>query len=692
MNTQTSPVVVTSPPMADAIARKFVAMGAHVIFFPRGTKACKTPNWEVSATNDIEAALDWAAQDPYQNVGLVGKQDGVWGLDDDAGLLDEYIQQFGELNTYGTNTVSGGRHYIFRQNAASWAMGNISIKDEQNRELLSARIDDRYVVAAGSWAYPDNDESLPLTQYTAINPAAPIMEAPDSLLEFIKTKDAEWNAKKQKPSVSTESGVQVHEGGRNNYLTSRGGKLREAGASHDSILTELRRMNEDECVPPLPDREVKSIAASVSKYKEGTPPLVLNQRSAATATDDAIEVPIDTSAAATRPLFPVWAIEGTSIYDGLVKPALETSSKHAEFLFFPAMQVMMNYMSGKVTIGMQTTRLNFFIGLISPYGQYFKSTSCDLAHEYSKLAGICGVSNPAMQIAGDIVLIAQAGSPEGFGLSMRKKQATQAIMFNDELGKFVSKAGIEGSAFASDVLSWYGAAYFGNNVTTAKNNFQFDAGTYTFGWLWCTTDRGFNRHWPKIAEMSSGLEDRMIFVVGPDKPKPAAPFVNPPLDGALRTRQFIEAAIQQKTFQFADTKGYAGAVAGLDPRSMELVQKLALYFAVDLGRTEIDSDCVRRARALVDYRNQAREFVAPIEADNVEGRLQKEVIRELRQHGGKMPHRDLCRNLDYARYGTSVWRKAFYGLVNDGTIAQFQESRTPGKRKTEMVGLLKRDD
>jgi hypothetical protein len=265
-------------------------------------------------------------------------------------------------------------------------------------------------------------------------------------------------------------------------------------------------------------------------------------------------------------------------------------------------------------------------------------------------------------------------------------------MFNDELGKFVSKAGIEGSAFASDVLSWYGAAYFGNNVTTAKNNFQFDAGTYTFGWLWCTTDRGFNRHWPKIAEMSSGLEDRMIFVVGPEKPKPAAPYSDPPLEGALKTRRLIEKAIEQKTFQFADKVGYADAVAGLDPRSMELAKNLALYLAVDLERTEIDFDCVRRARALVDYRNQARAFVAPIEADNVEGRLQKEIIRELRQHSGKMPHRSLCRNLDYARYGTSVWRKAYFGLVNDGAIFDFQESRTPGKRATLMVGLKKQDD
>jgi hypothetical protein len=58
-----------------------------------------------------------------------------------------------------------------------------------------------------------------------------------------------------------------------------------------------------------------------------------------------------------------------------------------------------------------------------------------------------------------------------------------------------------------------------------------------------------------------------------------------------------------------------------------------------------------------------------------------------------MPHRDLCRNIDYARYGTTVWRKAFYGLVGVGEIAEFNEQRTQGSsRPTKMVGLLRKED
>jgi primase-like protein/bifunctional DNA primase/polymerase-like protein len=281
MSTQTTPVVVTPPPKSEAIARKFVEMGGHVIFFPRGTKACKISGWEKMATNNLEAALRWAAQDPYANVGIVGKQDGLWGLDDDAGLLGEYIQKYGPLNTYGTNTVSGGKHYIFRQNAASWAMGNVSINDANGRELLSARVDDRYVVSAGSWAYPYNDTTKPLAQYIAINPSAPFVEAPQSLLDFIMKKAAEYGAKSKARQAAEEVRL-YHEGGRNSALASRAAYLRQGGATESEMLEILSRLNSEQCVPPLPETEVKSIAKSFAKYSAGQDhSLLLNQWKAA---------------------------------------------------------------------------------------------------------------------------------------------------------------------------------------------------------------------------------------------------------------------------------------------------------------------------------------------------------------------------------------------------------------------------
>jgi hypothetical protein len=277
----------TPQPNAEAIARKFVGLGGHVIFFPCGTKRCTTPEWQKLATNDVETAVAQAAKDPFANVGLVGKENGLWALDDDGGLMAEYEKKYGPINTYTTSTVSGGRHLIFRQNAASWAMGNISVSDENKSELLSARINDRYVVLAGSWAHPNNDETKPLTQYTVVDKHAPVVEAPESLLKFIKDKEAEWNATRgSKPQQSPSAQQEIAVGGRNNYLASRAGSLRNAGASYDSILLELQRYNERDCKPALDDKEVEAIAKSYSKYEEGKPnAIALSQALVATPID-----------------------------------------------------------------------------------------------------------------------------------------------------------------------------------------------------------------------------------------------------------------------------------------------------------------------------------------------------------------------------------------------------------------------
>jgi hypothetical protein len=196
--------------------------------------------------------------------------------------------------------------------------------------------------------------------------------------------------------------------------------------------------------------------------------------------------------------------------------------------------------------------------------------------------------------------------------------------------------------------------------------------------------------------MSSGLEDRMFFVVSPEKPKPAGPYsnLNPAtmLQGARKTRELIDRAVNQRTFQIEEPEAFARRVKGMDPRSMDLVKKLALVLAVDLGLDVIDDDAVERACALVAYRNQAAAYLAPIEADNVEGRLQKEILRELRQNQGKLSYRDLCRNLDYGRYGTRLWKSVYQGLVGHGETVEFDEIRTPGKRATRMVGLVKHDE
>lgn len=291
------------------------------------------------------------------------------------------------------------------------------------------------------------------------------------------------------------------------------------------------------------------------------------------------------------------------------------------------------------------------------------------------------------------VIVMQAGSPEGFGKRIAEINGRRAILYNDELGKLVSKARIESSSFPYDLLTWYNAGEYGNNVKSVKDSYTFPAGSYCFGWQWCCTDRGFKTQWAKIAGVASGLEDRMFFLVAPEKPRPsAANYYDPILAiGADKTREAIQKAEQQEVYTFLDPTHVNLATKDMGPRQQQMVLKLALYFAVDLNLSEITEDCTERAAALVNYRNDAVRFLDPIEGENQQAILQKTMTRELRRHGGRMSHREFCREMSYSDYGTIVWDSAYQGMLKSG---QFKEwwVRMPSGQKSKMIGLLKDED
>jgi len=86
-------------------------------------------------------------------------------------------------------------------------------------------------------------------------------------------------------------------------------------------------------------------------------------------------------------------------------------------------------------------------------------------------------------------------------------------------------------------------------------------------------------------------------------------------------------------------------------------------------------------------------YLDPIEADTFQGKIQQEITRELRRNGGKMPYRELYRELHGERLGTGVWANAFDGLVGNGTLAV--RAAIPGKGPTQrpkMVYLLRQED
>lgn len=678
---------IPNPPNAFQIASRMIEMGGHIVFIPQGTKACTIPGWQKAATRDLTTVKD-AAGEKYLNVCVVGKQDGIWVLDfDDISVLEEYEKTYGPIKTYRVRSVSGGTHLYFKQNDLSWSMGNFGGKDDKGAETWSARIDDRYVLSPYSVAYPNNDQSKPLTYYVTTD-NVPVIEAPASLLEFLKKKAGPTL---RKDTATPRQGVKIPHGGIHNYLVREAGKLRQMGLPVDAIESAVLALAYENCEAPLDDEKIKQVARSMGRYEQGTPTdLILSQQPE--VVDD--EPEIEESQISKRPEFPQWVLAGTSLDEGLVKPATQYSSKYPELIFIPAVQLYLNALALHVKLkNTPKVVLNMFVGVIAPYGQYFKSTCCEIGHEYFNQMGLAQRYSRDLKQADGKTIITSVGSTEGLGKTMQQINGTKAILYFDELGKFAGKAGIENSSFGEDLLSFYESNVFGNTVKDAKSCFNFNAKEYCFGWQWCTTDRAFPKHWSKLDNISSGLNDRMFFLLAPEKPKEAGMYVEANLTaGAAQTLKLIQKAIQQGIYDYQHPLYAQSKFRGLDARGLAAAERLAVYFAADLGESVITDECVDRARALADYRREVLTFLDPIEAETLQGKIQQEITRELRRSGGKLPYRQLHHDLHGERLGSGLWENAFNGIVNNGTIAVRVAKSGRGVGRPKMVYLLKQTD
>lgn len=150
--------------------------------------------------------------------------------------------------TVSASTWSGGRHFYFRYPA-----GGVGCKTGF-LPGLDIRGDGGYVVAPPS--------KLSEKSYAWEQGRSPvetqIMDAPKWLLDILQPE------KKTKPHNAN-----LIAENRNSTLTKLAGRMRAAGMDAEGIWTELSKINAERCTPPLPDKEVRTIAESIGKYSAG---------------------------------------------------------------------------------------------------------------------------------------------------------------------------------------------------------------------------------------------------------------------------------------------------------------------------------------------------------------------------------------------------------------------------------------
>jgi hypothetical protein len=155
-------------------------------------------------------------------------------------------------DTITSLTPHGGQHLLYAANGHKISGGRdklgpgIDVKAQGGLVVLPpSRLKDggEYVWDVG--AHPADREPAPL---------------PDALAKLLLNgKDRE------KKPIAVVGGIP--EGARNDTLTSMAGAMRRKGFGEEAILAALLIENGDRCQPPLPGRDLATIAASIARYE-----------------------------------------------------------------------------------------------------------------------------------------------------------------------------------------------------------------------------------------------------------------------------------------------------------------------------------------------------------------------------------------------------------------------------------------
>lgn len=681
------------------IAAPLAARGIPQIRLRPRTKIAMDSDWPSLATTDLEILKKWSDETPDANTGCVAQAvlGGIWMFEvDSPEALQRIEKETGQKIplTFRVRSRPGRGHVFFKQTSESIALGNVAQGYVKNGDF-SVRISNEYCVGAGS-LHPITGEPYEVVCN------APMIEAPIWLIDWIKSQRTV-----DKKIDASAAGEKIPYGRHDSSLTRIAGKLRHDGMEEQALIATLTEICEKRCENYGADyREMcEKIAHSVCRYAVGKDDTVLmGGKSVGTVQKTAYGVPPTPATVEESfekptldlppyPTFPSWVMLGTSINEGLVKPYCDVNSRYAEYMFMPAMALMLNYVANKVRVEHKQLIPSLFMVLIGRKGKIIKSSSVESAIEYFKWAGMVDHGNTGMENANGKALVWEIGSPEGLGIEMSRLKCKNGILFYDELSTLTNKAGIDGSTLTSRLLALYESGKFQNLIKSKKDSFSFDPGTYCVSLIACCTDKNFLPHWSKLSGKSSGLDDRFFFLYQPQIFKDPTPqiYVETGL-GALETRKLVDKAIKQGVYKIENSSPLVSAMADMDNRQEIRAEKFALYFAIDLDRDEIDLDCIERGLALVAYEKAVKKYLDTFEASTKEGAVQMELRNLLTRNRGEMSLRDVERGMHPERFGTSLWNMAYQGLIKNRIIQQVGSGRKGDPYRVILMQVIEDED
>ena len=207
----------------------------------------RTKNGLSDATTDADQIRKWWGMWPQANIGAV-VPDGYVVVDVDVADLATVFAA-DELPPTATARTGRGSHHIYRTRMPVRPKVGV-------RAHVDLRGRGSYIVVPPSLHVRD-------LRYEWVVPIEKgIADAPAWLVEAARSPRAAGDRPNESDSIL--------EGRRNATLTSLAGSMRRRGMTPAEIEAALLAVNVGRCSPPLPDGEVRAIAASVGRYEPET--------------------------------------------------------------------------------------------------------------------------------------------------------------------------------------------------------------------------------------------------------------------------------------------------------------------------------------------------------------------------------------------------------------------------------------
>jgi Bifunctional DNA primase/polymerase, N-terminal/Primase C terminal 1 (PriCT-1) len=702
---------------------------------PLNGKAPFLSGWQNSATTNLDQINTWYENRSDSNFGCVAKKKEFWMLDEDvAGVVDRFTTETGiKIETLRVESSAGRFHWYFKSSPESDELLDNITQDQFKDGAASVRVNNEQCVCPFS-IHPEKK-----TQYLPVDPYAQIQEAP---VEFVK-----WILSQRVQPASahfeTEDNQTIPDGQRDNFLTARAGKLREAGAEFDEIYSALVRENE-KCVPPKDDSDLQRIAKSVCRYKKGAPYTVTiggflpgqnvvpsarpaqNQEPVVEVVADEVlgeesELESEQDEATDEGIgeYPYWCWNGT-LYEDFATICGANNLIPKEF-FLESIKTIVGAVCGHRITPFQapSQEARFYTVFIGPGGGG-KSSASKWATELfigTGLVGSVGQTGGYMNIGVAQGTFSSASALIKNGFSKHDR----ILMVYDEITALIEKCAIPGSglSYMDEINRMYESTMNAPQGIVKDDKIgSAPSRSLHLSILGCTTperwDNGFSRSetdgsgfFQRLNIISNSSEERVAKLAEPDLTVLRDRFVKKiqPLEyqkavvmSTPEADEMLEQWFQSKQEKW---RRLPGEVTG---RIQVLIHRNVSHLAWLLSGNVVvpnpekpnepievlcDEDIMEKAIALAEYELFVRPLHRPIEADNPWAKVECLIRRHMIKHGTNPVLRGkLSRAINANRYGVKMFNDAIKNLAQEGFLKVVEKAGNARGRKGEYIVLV----